>query len=146
MTNYDINLPSGRILFALQALKEFEAKPGCRVDMYKYHEYKDNTCYTCLGGAAALKYYNIIEDDYKDIDDAVSIAAIAGVGEGEVSHFEFSLDCAIAGYIGLMVCHLKLPPREGDKYKRVIADYHKDREAFYADMYQLADDLKAGGY
>ena len=146
MNTYDISLPSSRILFALEALKEFEAKPGCRGDMDSFHKYEDNTCFACLAGAAALKYYNIIEDDYKDIDDAVSIAAKAGVGELEVRHFEFSLDCAIAGYIGLMVCHLKLPPREGHKFDRDIADYHKDRKAFYADMHQLATDLAADGY
>ena len=146
MNKYDINLPSGRVLFALEALKEFAAKACCVVEMEDYHYYDDDTCFACLGGAAALKHYDIIEDDYKAIDDIADIAAKAGVEKLEVYRFETSLDCARIGYIATMFHWMKLPPREGDKYKRVIADYHKDREAFYADMYQLASDLKAGGY
>ena len=147
-TDYNLDVPSERILFALEALKEFEAKPGCVVDMYmsSYHKYKDNTCFACLGGAAALKYYKIIEDDYKDIDDMGDIAAKAGVSYGEVVYFESSLDCVRVGYINSMFYYMDLPKEEGEKYNRDITDYHKDREAFYADMYQLAEDLKAGGY
>ena len=146
MNEYDIHLPSGRILFALKALKEFEAKPGCVVDMKRFHKYEADTCFVCLGAAAALKHYDIIENDYKAINDIADIAAKAGVEKLEVGRFERSLNSARVGCIGLMFHDMDLPMEEGRKYNRDIIDYHEDREAFYADMHALAEDLKAGGY
>ena len=146
MNEYDIHLPSGRILFALKALKEFESTAGCSVDMKRFHKYEADTCFVCLGAAAALKHYDIIENDYRAIDDIADLAAIAGVEKLEVAYFERSLDSARVGWIASMFDWMNLPPREGHKFDRDITDYHEDREEFYADMYQLAEDLKAGGY
>ena len=144
MNEYDINLPSGRILFALEALEEFEAKPGCSVDMKRYHEYEADTCFAGLGGAAALKYYKISESYYKAINSIADIAAKACVVEREVAHFEASLNWARLGKIGLMFHWMHLPEEEDDeKYNCNITSYHVDREEFYADMHQLAEDLSA---
>lgn len=150
--------PSERIDYALEALVKFENRKGCEVNMDEFHSYNspnfssdykiDETCFACLGGAAAIQ--RVIDSELHDekelIIDRDLIAHVTGDEEDTVMEYEASLDAARCGDIPNMFLWMGFPYLEGRPFNRYIADYHDYRDAFFEDMRKLSSELKAAGY
>lgn len=136
--------PSERIRFGIDALKEWESRPECVVDMRHFIGKTDelDICYACLGGAAAFKKHRI-EDPFDYHDSYWSAFTNTLL---EVDSYEASLDCARLGRIGHMFERMHLNGLIGESFDRNITDYHKDRVKFFEDLEKLASDLEEDGY
>lgn len=140
MTEEDLSIPSNRIRFALVAMKEFEAKPNCKIDM-SYWRWKDGkTCYACCGGAAWFKLHGV--DPSLDTNDWVE----SYISPSRLTDLEESLDEARYGDVGSAFCCMGFPYDLGAAFDRHITDYMDNQTQFYADMEALADDLEEAGY
>lgn len=138
MTEEDLSIPSNRIRFALVAMKEFEAKPNCEIDMNDWRYSDGDTCYACCGGAAWLKLAGF--QPSTDSDDWVCSAT------DKVDMFECSLNHARNGNVEDMFELMNLDEKSGKKFNRLITDFHRNPDRFYTDMESLADDLEEAGY
>ena len=142
---HNTDIPSGRIRFALEALKEAEVSEFIVVDMdyYRTEDVTSHACFACLGGIAYLKSQSvdlndIIPDEYLDVE--------------LVERFERSLDKFRKGRVndGFLAADIVGVQGFSD---RTISPYYKQgssnecfNEYFYADMNTLADDLEKAGY
>jgi len=157
-TTHNINLPSGRIRFALEALEEFEAKPNCEVNMTHFlfaaqpliqespRVVGEPVCYACLDGAAYAKLSgfdlapreNLIAEITQYRRDIQS----GRLAEGW--RFECSLDSFRVGKIkdGLASMHI----HDERPFARVsITPYGNSAAEFKRDMHALANDLEEKG-
>jgi hypothetical protein len=135
-TEYDESLPSGRILYALEAMKYFEATDGLDVDMSRYRaiDLITSTCFACCGGAARS-----VKEGWTT-PDTFTVAARS-------NHYEISLDRAQSGDIGRMFAYMGLSDHDGDRFNRNIKPYVKNNtESFYLGMKELASDLEEEGF
>ena len=84
-SKHDITIPSGRILFAMEAMREVEAHPDAEVKMSLFRGKDDGICFMCTGGAARARLEGW---DYGSIHDEIDV---------ESDEFEESLDCVRIG-------------------------------------------------
>ena len=140
---HDTTKPSGRIRSALDALREWEDAPNREVDMCIYHArgLVDQICYACLGGAAAVYQFDL---DPLALEGQRSLEGHPN--EETIVAFEDSLDFARMGDIGEMFYRMGLEEDDGEGFNREIANYHDNRDGFFADMRELANDLEEAGY
>ena len=129
----ELEIPSKRIRFALEAMKEVEDKDGFQIYMAAYRiRDDDNICYACCGGAARLKLM-----DFSFVHQSELLPDL----------FEGSLDSARCGDIGEMFVDMDLDVEEGEKFNRSIPPYDSlNTEPFYTAMEALANDLEQAGY
>lgn len=147
MSNHDVSLPSGRIRFALEAMRRFEEQGG-HLDMIYFHAVKNGTCFACMGGAAALMYYDVPPERWHVVGDTDDFAYRFCIPYDEISNFECSLESARTGAIAGMFEEMGLDRYEGERFNRVpfIRRFDVDRKGFEADMIRLANDLEKAGY
>ena len=134
MPDHNIDIPSGRIRYALEALREFESRGDTRVDMYVFRGHMDGVCVACLGGAARIKSEN------------QPIPLSQGFIDVVVNDFEDSISYANFGNIELMFKRMGIGSLVGKKFNRHVRKYAFDPANYYADMNKLADDLESAGY
>ena len=137
-SQHNIDIPSGRIRFALEAMKEFESRDGCQIHMHWWRRINNGTCFACCGGAARIKRDGLNPSHDNGIQWSESALS--------ANAFEFSLNSARVGWVGDMFDNMDFFFEEGVHFDRDICDYASDADQFYADMNKLADDLEAGGY
>lgn len=143
ITSIEAEKPSERILFALQALEEFE-KPDSKVrpNMTKFFfKNSEGICFACLGGMAAIKRFNLDIDQIHIYSDRYLY-----VQKSILHDYEESLDSARLGWISYMFKEMGLPPNQGGLFTRSITDYKEDPVAFKQELRQLAADLEKAGY
>lgn len=135
MSEFNNDIPSGRIRFALQAMREFERMDGCEIDMcyYRMRDPSKGTCYACCGGSARTKLEGL----------SVKTNLWEQVRANE---YEESLDCARCGYVGEMFVLMELPRVKGAIFDRGISHYDRSPAEFYQEMEELADDLEESGF
>jgi len=153
-TQHNVDLPSGRIRFALEALEEFEARPNCKVAMSTYFSVSDKTCFACLGGIANLTRHGAFENlnprslwFTKDLDRKRSSARgeFGSFACSEFEAFESSLDEFRSGSVenGLSLMQKVLPPSIPPLVP--ITSHFVNAERFKAEMEELAARLAEEG-
>ncbi len=136
---FDNDLPSGRILFALEAMRHFEQTDGMEINMsaYRMRGISSDICYACCGGAARS-----VMEGWTTPDTFVT----EQVEMCEILDYEKSLDLARRGDIDAMFDLMGMGYEDGDHFCRVVAVYHDYPEQFYTEMTDLANELQAAGY
>jgi len=166
--------PNERIKFAIEALKEFMQLDNTVVHMRVFHntikrDSSDKTvCFACLGGAAALKKYGII-NDRNAIDSTRAMADFAienGFGsELEIDHdarlrlfiseanvYENSLDAARLGDVESMFSLMGFAKNRSDieagfNLSRLMPEFDEENpEEFFCALETLAKDLEKAGF
>jgi len=159
-TEHNVDLPSGRIRFALEALEEFERAPDCRVDMHSFGNIGPRfrtddgsasqgapTCFACLGGVAMMKLYGV---DFQCVlssgfpfRDARHTAFGEPIAQFDpLTHFEDSLESFRAGFLNWGIGIMGI--EQSTELIFVEApDFREDREGFYSHMRKMADALES---
>lgn len=141
---FDISKPSDLILYALQALKNFEQTDRFAVDMDNFRAKRfiidleddgDPVCFACLGGAA-----------YCAINGMTDVRTFRAVSVHDATELEDVLDHARIGHVGSLFDLIGLDYDAGAAFDRVIINYEEAPEQFYAEMTTLAGDLAKTGY
>lgn len=153
MKNYDINIPSQRIRFALEALVKFENLENTRVSMVVYHDAVADICWACLGGAAAIELSGVPISDMI----ALEIASTSKLHKHQnyfhtqegLAHFEESLDYIRVGSLGTYLFAFGSPQLGIDGYDipnyLEVENYHSNRTLFIEDLTNIADRLEQYG-
>lgn len=149
--NINDEKPSERALFAIQALLEFERKENCKIRMSAYHGVFDKVCYACLGGAAALKRFEVPENEYRHIYSVYDIVPYAHrahtkFNEYDLHDYEESLDWFRVGDISMMFKIMDLDAEEGKVFDRNMPIFRIDRAGWFTEAYKLIEELKQAGY
>ncbi len=135
---FDDDLPSGRILFALEAMRYFEKTDGLEVAMENFRMKgglaKGGICYACCGGAARSVREGWLTYDTFEIEK-----------DRDIVSYETSLDYARMGDVCMMFEMMNSHISRG-AYNRNITEYDEDPEQFYSDMTQLATDLQQDNF
>lgn len=122
--------PSALIRLALVDLRSVEEDPDYRVNMSHWHTPSEGACYVCLAGAIMTKSLDAPRGEYVRCGDypgslGRKLAALDELRRGQT-------------YAGLML--ISLPPSTVPR--RHIPSYHDHRDAFFAAMEALADELE----
>lgn len=133
--------PSQRVRFAIEALKEFEARPNCFVDMELFRESrkygKKNVCFACLGGAAAIKRFKL----YNPKNNTLKRNST-----DKVETYEYTLDKVRIGDLGAMFSAMNLGWETGAQFNRDMPGHAENPKGFYRALDKLAKDLEKAGY
>lgn len=124
---------SGLIDVALTDLRAIEQDKRYVVDMIQWHRPAGGRCYVCLAGAVMAQELGVALDAYcwpSTVSDDLAFKLLA-------------LEYLRSGKVRLAMDYMKLAGRYD--LDRSIADYHADRDQFFADMEKLASDLRAAG-
>ncbi len=146
---FDDDLPSDRILFALEAMRYFEQTDGLEVNMDNFRARDDTTCFACCGGAAkAVKDNRLTLDTFCGLDSFqdINYYNMWYVSWKDISWYEKSLDFARVGMIGMMFHYMDITEGAGKTFNRRVAGYDDDPIEFYEEMTILSNDLKEAGY
>ena len=136
--------PSYTLCVGLTALQEFENTQGCRVIMTRFHDYDAKTCFACLGGAAALKVLGVAYNT--PVKNYAALADLAKVSQLQLQDYEYTFEYFRNGDIGNAFNQMQCGYYDGVKFNRPIRGYHQNPDGFFADMYELADELEAAGF
>ena len=136
---------SERIVLALSRMKRTEEHPDEGVDMSDYFKTVGEVCFACLGGWALIGRLSLSSGWMKN-KDMQDIASHTNVSFWTLGNYGASLDKAKDGNTYEAFVMMNLDPIKGLKYNCRITSYHLDPEAFYRDMYQLAERLRQDGY
>lgn len=137
-------LPSKLIWDGLVALREFESRKNCQVDMTSWFDTNNSgVCFACLGGAYALKSL-VPPLLHKSLIHAV----VDGFSDSQhiIGNLELALNSARQGEIGNLFSRIGLRYEDGHPFARHITNYRIDRKRFYSEMEELATELQQAGF
>ena len=157
---YDLTCLSGIVDFGHDAMVKFDSAPGCKVDMFIWHDKGDDTCFACMGGSAALLMAGIGGPDDSfweglDPDNLIAVrTAIAGranIDLGVVEVLERTLNNVRMGLIASAFDNLGMRRDSlnwiaSHRRTRAMPDYNRAPEPFRDALWQLARDLRELGY
>lgn len=126
--------PSELIRVALADLRKVERSEKYKVDMGNWHgPGRDGRCHVCLAGSVMAKTLKYNPDD--------PVIPVCGYGDGTGDKLH-ALDNFREGLINHGLSNLSLPETPWFNTRRHICRYEDNREAFFRDMNDLADELE----
>jgi len=152
--------PSVALRHALDALDAFENTSNCEIDMSIYHSYNrtTNTCFACLGGAAALARFRVPRGDWQYLqgftlvdryfNNFVAVPEEAELGaEDLASNYEEALNMARIGRFEELFTLAGIPEDRAVRFNnRAVPEYADDPIAWRAQMEDFVRQFEAAGY
>lgn len=140
--------PSQRAQFALDALEEAERSELFEVDMSHYHCFNYSKCFACLGGLAAVK---AIQGDFKRLFKVSTQSELKNVLDSPdevefIINLEDSLNSFRLGYIGSYFAQMGIDSSHGERFNRVVPDYHTNPYRFKFLLNDIVRQTRERGY
>ena len=133
------------LAIALHDLKKVERNKKFVVDMGTwYYPTETKTCEVCLAGAVMVGRYGKFVEAW-----GVGVSPEKFSKHDDATHKFYALDSLRCGYLAAALSHMGVNPKEyvGDGVEpiRTVAEYHDDKNQWWADMRKLLADLKKAG-
>jgi hypothetical protein len=117
---------------ALDDLKLNENCPDVCISMNNWHTPAEGVCLVCLAGSTVARRCGTFLDQ----------KVVPSTLRGDDARAMRALDYFRTGFDDDGLRELGLRKPWSIEYTRLVRSFHTDREAFYLDLYKLADDLE----